>query len=126
MIGLFILLFVAFFFGGIYCTFTGRITLYCGSHDLWSLFFGVIIAGSILFLNMLAFQSVTPDSIFFGVPFAIAAVSFLYNMYMTFKENMMENKGIFFSLFAVLFKAFLLTGAILIILKLIGGTKGRR
>lgn len=122
---LLILLFVAFFFGGIYCAFTNRFTLYCGSQDLWSLFFGVLVPGSIFSLNILLGPPPS-HSVLQGVPFALATVSLLYNMYITFKINMLEGNGICLSFFAVFFKVFIVTAAILLIVRILCGNSGRK
>lgn len=122
MTGFFSLVFVSFFFGGIYCAFTDRITLYCGRYDWWSLFFGVVFSFSVHIMN--TWLQVPEDSIYFGIPFAIALISLLYNMYITFKVNMLHGRGVWMSIFAVMFKSFILTIIIIFILGCL--TKGSK
>ena len=67
---------------------------------------------------------VPEDSIYFGIPFAIALISLLYNMYITFKVNMLHGRGVWMSIFAVMFKSFILTIIIIFILGCL--TKGSK
>jgi len=127
MSGMLVLAFASFLFGGIYCTFTGRITLYCGKHDWWSLFFGVVFSFTVFIMN--SWAQVSVDSFFWGFPFALGLVAFLYNMYITFKVNMLEGRGVGMSCFAAFFKGFIVTIAVILVLGAISKstqTKKRR